>query len=112
MRFAPAGTDPQALAARARDAGRPATVVTASRTKAATLRAFASALDLPEWFGHNLDALADALDGVAAAGPADLIVAGLERLRQADETSYRGVIGVLRTVARAHPDLHVTVIGG
>lgn len=47
-------------------------------TPAAVFRAFAAALDLPDWFGHNWDALADSLgyldgDRFGTAGVAVLV---------------------------------------
>ncbi|WP_394940750.1 barstar family protein [Psychromicrobium sp. YIM B11713] len=39
--------------------------VAAQHSKAGVLEAFAQALDLPSYFGHNLDALADSLHDFA-----------------------------------------------
>ena len=36
-------------------------IVRTAQDKAGVLDAFAAALELPEWFGHNWDALLDAL---------------------------------------------------
>jgi RNAse (barnase) inhibitor barstar len=105
------------VVARARDAGEDVYVVRAMATKAESIAEFAVALRLPEWFGHNLDALADALhDFAAQAAPGapvrHLVWTGVERLRTEHGRAYEGICAVLDEVAEDHPRLHVTVLGG
>lgn len=92
--------------------GREVHVVTAADTKAATLEAFADALDFPAWFGGNLDALADCLHHVArhAEGEWELVVDGLAALGREDPFVLAELRGVLGEVALAHPRFHVTVV--
>ncbi|MGL4745429.1 MAG: barstar family protein [Dermatophilaceae bacterium] len=87
-------------------------VVRASETKAGTLGAFADALDLPAWFGGNLDALADCLDQFArdAPGEGELVVDRLAALSSADPAAAAALQELLAEVARAYPRFHVTVV--
>ncbi|MGL5851627.1 MAG: barstar family protein [Phycicoccus sp.] len=104
--------DLDGLVADAREEGRVVRVVRAADTKTATLDAFAAALDLPAWFGGNLDALADCLDQLArdASGEWELVVDGLAPLTRADPRAAAVLREVLAEVALAHPRFHVTVV--
>jgi len=69
------------------------------RTRAAFLAEAARALDLPDWFGHNWDALADCLHGLGAV---DVVVAHAEELL-ADEAPAQFTT-LLDVAATAAPD--------
>lgn len=92
--------------------GRVVRLVVAGETKAATLEAFADALDFPAWFGGNLDALADLLDHLARHddGETELVVDGVLALQREDPFAAAQLNGVLGEVALAHPRFHVSVI--
>ena len=92
--------------------GREVHLVRAAATKAATLEAFADALDFPAWFGANLDALSDCLHHLArhAEGESELVVDGLAALGEEDPFALAQLRGVLGEVALAHPRFHVTVV--
>lgn len=96
----------------ARAAGRAVTIVPAGATKAESLDIFADALRLPEWFGRNLDALADSLGEYAAAlsGPTELVWDGVAEILAAEPRSYTALRAVLTEAESAHRDLHVTVV--
>lgn len=104
--------DVDALVADAVAQGRVVRHVVAGQTKAATLEAFADALDFPGWFGGNLDALADLLDHLARHddGEAELVVDGVLALQREDPFAAAQLNGVLGEVALAHPRFHVSVI--
>ena len=74
--------------------------------------AFAAELDLPSWFGANLDALAECLGHLArtAEGEWELVVDGVAELGREDPRALAGLGGLLDDIARAHPRFHVTVI--
>ncbi|MGL5866346.1 MAG: barstar family protein [Dermatophilaceae bacterium] len=100
------------LLADARAEGREVAVVRAAGTASGTLDAFAQTLDLPAWFGGNLDALADCLDQFArdAVGDWELVVDGLAPLTWADPPAADSLRDLLAEVALAHPRFQVTVI--
>ena len=100
------------LIADAEAEGREVHLVRAGATKAQTLAAFASALDFPGWFGHNLDALADCLDHLAsrATQPWELIVDQLATLAAKDHRAYVGISVLLADLAFKHPTWQVTLI--
>ena len=97
--------DVDALVADAVARGRVVRLVVAGETKAATLEAFADALDFPGWFGGNLDRLARHDDGEA-----ELVVGGVLALQRDDPFAAAQLNGVLGEVALAHPRFHVSVI--
>lgn len=84
-------------------------VVRAGSDKATSLANFARDLALPDWFGHNLDALADALRDVhdPRGRPVRIVWQGSERLRRKDPDAYRGIASVLRDAAAERDDLEV-----
>ena len=99
----------------ARDAGEDVVVVAARPTKRESIAAFGEALGFPEWFGHNLDALADSLHDLAESlapddVPRHLVWVGVGLLRAEHPRAYEGICGVLDEVAEDHPRLHVTVL--
>lgn len=91
------------------DDGRVVRVVEAGTDKASSLAHFARDLDLPSWFGHNLDALADVLRDLTdeRGRPILLVWQGTERLRRRDPAAYRSIAAVLRDVAAERDDLDV-----
>lgn len=104
--------DLDGLVADAREEGREVHLVRAGATKAATLEAFAEALDFPGWFGHNLDALADCLEHLAEASaqPWELVVDDLAALRDRDDSAYTGIRLVLADLVLRHPSFQVSLI--
>jgi RNAse (barnase) inhibitor barstar len=65
-----------------------------AETKAEVMEALGKALELPEHFGKNLDALADCLDEVK--GDAVLLWDGWAPFARADEKGFRKALKVLR----------------
>jgi len=115
MRVLGPGTSLREVIDEARDAGEDVVVVSARPTKRESIAEFGVALRLPEWFGHNLDALADSLHDLAEAvsrdgPPRHLVWAGVATLRADHPRAYEGICGVLDEVAEDHPRLHVTVV--
>ena len=80
--------------------------------KATVLEAFAADLDLPSWFGHNWDALLDALRDLEGEGGAviELVWDHVGDLRVHDHATYETVVDVLEQVQDERDDLRVTVI--
>ncbi len=101
-----------AVVARAEGEGRDVHVVPGGSTRRETLDLFAQSLGLPDWFGHNLDALADCLHELAleASEPVELVWDGVAALEASDAATYAGVRSVLAEVAEEHEDFHVTVV--
>ncbi|GAA2476239.1 barstar family protein [Terrabacter carboxydivorans] len=87
-------------------------VVSGGDDKAGVLEAFASGLALPEWFGHNWDALLDALRDLDAPrdAPIELVWDHAAGLRARDRDAYDTVVEILEQVADERDDLHVTVV--
>lgn len=82
----------------------PVDIVSGGRTKARALQRFALTLELPEWFGHNLDALYELLDErahQATGGGQDwtLLWSPGRRLIRDHPRDYAGIVSVLRDVA-------------
>lgn len=104
--------DLEGLIADAVEEGRQVQVVRGAATKAATLEAFSEALNFPEWFGMNLDALADCLDTLAreSEGEWEIIWDGAAALRGSDPRAAAGIESVLRDLNEEHPQVHVTLI--
>lgn len=104
--------DLDGLLADAREEGRDVHVVEAATTKQETLVRFATALALPEWFGHNLDALHECLDECldASDAPWELVLDHAVSLRSGDEVAYEGIHELLSDLAHRHPASNVTVI--
>lgn len=71
------------------------TVETAA-SKAATLAAFATALHFPDWYGHNLDALADCLGDLSWLPPGPVLIEWDDRpLRAADPAAHQAIREIL-----------------
>jgi len=72
------------------------------RTKAEFMTAVADALSFPDWFGHNLDALADCLRDLSwlPAGEHVLVWSAPEVLAAADPRAAGAIRDVLRDETR------------
>lgn len=116
MRELGAGTSVSALVRSARDEGHEVLVVPAGATVGQSLDWFAEALRLPDWFGRNLDALADCLHDLAEAEPPDgtggrvLVWDRVAALKVVDPEGYDGIRSVLVEVEEEHPSLGVVVV--
>lgn len=112
MRILGDRVDLDGLIADAVEEGRQVQVVHGAATKQATLDAFSDALNFPEWFGVNLDALADCLDTFAreAEGEWEIVWDDAAALRAADPRAAAGIESVLADVTEDHPRIHMTVI--
>ena len=96
---------------RARRHGRAVRVVSAGADLAATMQLFASALHLPDYFGHNLDALVDCLrDLPVDSGGLTIVVDGVHRLRRADPRGLAGLVAVLTTIEAERPEIATVVV--
>ena len=87
-------------------------VVSGGDDKDSVLDAFAAGLDLPDWFGHNWDALVDALrdlDGPRGV-PIELVWDHARALREGDRATFDTVVDILEQVDEERDDLNVTVI--
>jgi RNAse (barnase) inhibitor barstar len=79
---------------------------------ATVLAAFAADLDLPDWFGHNWDALLDALRDldVPRGQILELVWDHVGELRRRDHDTYEAVLDILEQVQDERDDLRITVI--
>ena len=84
----------------------PVHVVGPVRSRSGFYASVASVLALPDWFGHNLDALADCLTDLAwlPAGPRMLVWVGPDRLGSADPDGYAALAQTLAQVAEQSAD--------
>lgn len=64
--------------------------------KRSVLAALAAAFGFAEWFGLNLDALADSLSDVVDEPGVLLVWAGSEGFARRDPASFAGIVSVLR----------------
>ena len=64
------------------------------RTKGAMLDALAEALDFPDYFGHNLDALNDLVNDLPP-GEHTLVWKSPDFLRTADPDTYAQIVDIL-----------------
>ena len=90
-------------------------VVPAGPTKAASLELFAEVLDFPDWFGRNLDALADCLHDFAeqpldGARARHLVWDGVAELRREHRGTFEDIAGVLDEVTQDHAGFVVTIL--
>lgn len=85
-------------------------VVRPAQDKAAVLEAFATALELPEWFGHNWDALLDALREAEGRQGRRLEIVWQPTSALRDDGTYATVLDILEQVADERDDLGVTVV--
>lgn len=112
-----AGTAPAVDAARGRagNSGLVA-VVEGAADRTAVLSALGRALSFPEYYGHNLDALADCLGDLSwlPPGPVELVVAD-GPLAAADPGTHAAVLEILaeavETTAGTDRPLRVTLAG-
>lgn len=104
--------DLEGLIADAVEEGRQVQVVHGRATKAGTLEAFSQELNFPEWFGMNLDALADCLDTLAreSEGEWEIVWDDAADLRRTDPRAASGIEAVLADLDEAHATVHVTII--
>jgi RNAse (barnase) inhibitor barstar len=90
-------------------------VVPAGSAKEESLDLFAEVLHFPDWFGRNLDALADCLHDLAEQ-PVDggrtrhLVWDGVAALRASHHEVFEDIAGVLGEVTQDHPGFVVTVL--
>ncbi|WP_353950588.1 barstar family protein [Knoellia sp. S7-12] len=104
--------DLDGLIADAVEEGRQVQVVRGAATKQATLEAFSQELNFPEWFGMNLDALADCLDTLAreSDGNWEIVWDDAAALRRLDPGAATGIESVLADLDETHATVHVTII--
>ncbi|PRY63350.1 barstar (barnase inhibitor) [Knoellia remsis] len=112
MRILGDRVDLDGLIADAEEEGRTVEVIPAGATKEESLAAFSEVLNFPEWFGMNLDALADCLDTFAreTTNEWELVWDGVARLRESDPKAAAGIESVLADVGADHPKVHMTII--
>ena len=103
-----AGAGPTAAALRG--AGWDARVVAPARSTPDLYAALAAALDLPDWFGANLDALWDCLAELRA--PTALVLAGWDAFARAEPVDARRVADLLAERARQDPPLVAVLVRG
>jgi RNAse (barnase) inhibitor barstar len=99
----------------ARDDGDDVSVVPAGSTKADSLDRFAEVLAFPDWFGRNLDALADCLHDFAeqpleGARARHLVWDGVGPLRREQHDTFEDIVGVLDDVSEDHAGFVVTIL--
>jgi len=99
----------------ARQAGGDVSVVPAGASKAESIDLFAEVLDFPDWFGRNLDALADCLHDYAEepgenGGVRHLVWDGVATLRRSHPEGYQDIASVLSEVSADHDTFVVTVL--
>lgn len=80
--------------------------------KAATLDAFGAALTFPDWWGRNLDALADCLDdyGHDLDGEVEVVWDHAASLRSTDADAADAITEILTEATERYPRLHVSVV--
>lgn len=100
------------LIRRARSKDREVHLVPAGTDKAESLANFARALAFPNWFGANLDALADSLRTfvLEAGTPQEIIWDGATTLADEDPEGFEDIRSVLAVVSGDHPNFNVTVV--
>ena len=116
IRVLGAGTVVSEVVGEAQRAGAEVVVVPGAADKRASLERFAEVLRLPDWFGHNLDALADCLHDLAESPSAEggtgrhLVWDGTRALHDTDPVAFDGICSVLQEVADEHDGFTATVI--
>lgn len=90
--------------ARLRKAGRTPYVVSGS-TKRELLDSFAATFAFPDYFGRNLDALADCLRDIEPVTPATVVWDDAASLAKADPATVRAVEEILRSRLPAGVDV-------
>jgi RNAse (barnase) inhibitor barstar len=77
------------------------------------LKAMAQALDFPDWFGHNWDALWDSLDEHLAESEVPLeLVLYLGATRELNETDWQIFLDILQQAKDSWPGFMVRVVDG
>ena len=99
----------------AQSQGSVVSVVPAGSTKVESIELFAEVLEFPDWFGRNLDALADCLHDLAEepggeGTPRHLIWDGVAQLRRHHPDVYQDIASVLAEVSADHNAFVVTVL--
>ena len=99
----------------AQRAGDHVLVVPAGTTKANSLDLFGEVLSFPDWFGRNLDALADCLHDFAeqpldGARARHLVWDGVAPLRREHQDTFEDIAGVLDEVSQDHAGFVVTIL--
>jgi RNAse (barnase) inhibitor barstar len=99
----------------AQNDGDDVSVVPAGTTKADSLEQFAQVLDFPDWFGRNLDALADCLHDFAeqpleGARARHLVWDGVGPLRRQHHDTFEDIAGLLDEVSQDHSSFVVTIL--
>ena len=95
----------------ARAAGKAVDVVPAGADKADSIARFGEALNFPDWFGHNLDALFDALrDRYRDAPATELVWDGTATLRESEATAFDQIRQVLADAEDECPALTVAIL--
>ncbi len=82
----------------------------AGRSRAEVFAALAAALELPPWFGSNLDALWDSLADLER--PTALVVEGWDDLARAVPVDARRLLDLLAERARSRPAFVVALASG
>lgn len=87
-------------------------LVRAGLDKASVLNAFAEGLGFADWFGHNWDALVDALRDLTNDEDRriELVWDHVHELRDTAPKTYATALEILEQVAGERSDLHLTVV--
>lgn len=93
-----------------RTTGWDARVVAPARSTPDLYAALAATLDLPAWFGANLDALWDCLADLRA--PTALVLAGWDGLARAEPDDARRIAELLAERVRQDPPLVAVLVHG
>ncbi|MGE9808705.1 barstar family protein [Janibacter sp. G1551] len=99
-----------AIVREAQARGREVKVVQGGADKAGAMAAFAAALDFPDWFGGNLDALFDCLHQVAGDADWDLVWDGTAALANDHPDDYAMLLLVLEDWVEEYPGIGITVL--
>ncbi len=91
--------------------GRQVTIPADCRSIVAVYDILARELELPAYFGGNLDALWDSLTG-DVAGPFEIIVENTAALQRRLGADGKTLVGLLRALRRARNDVKVTLRRG
>lgn len=111
MRLLGPGTDVSSVVETAERQGRQVFLVNGGVDKHSAFVAFAEGLALPDWFGHNLDALADVLRELGDPGrEVTLVWDSVAHLRRIDPGGYAAIYRALGDVEAQRPDLSVCVV--
>lgn len=101
--------DAARTAADLQDSGWDARRLVAGRSRAEAFAALAAALELPSWFGANLDALWDCLADLE--GPTALVVEGWDGFASAAPADAERLLDLLAERTRSRPAFAVALAG-